>query len=322
MSLLRSRVRPTGPMQLRKLLCLGMNRKRKFRKECKVAEQLGFSVRIFIPNGEPEGLRVIEKSNWIGHGLSFPRSLYDDVKSREELTRTGVYILWGPGKSGQMPKAYIGEGDYLLRRLRAHHADKGFWTHSVVFTSKDESLNKAHVQRIEARLVELASNAKRCELDNQNTPNSPSLSEADKVDAELFLADMLLCLPVLGVTFFESPNTKPRPSRKLFLSGKGIEAEGYEDPSGFIVQRGSKAVIDDVPQLSPNLKELRSTLKSNGILAHEGEVLNLTQDYAFNSPSNAASALLGRSANGRIEWKDVNGQTLKNIQDAAIEEPI
>ena len=86
------------------------------------------------------------------------------------------------------------------------------------------------------------------------------------------------------------------------------------------MRKGSKAVIDDVPQLSSNLKELRSTLKSNGILAPDGEVLNLTQDYAFNSPSNAASALLGRSANGRIEWKDSNERTLKEIQDATIEE--
>ena len=170
-----------------------------------MSETLGFSVRIFIPTGEPEGLRVIEKSNWIGHGLSFPRSIYEDVRSRDELTRTGVYILWGPGESGQMTRAYIGQGDNLLLRLRDHQANKEFWTHSASFTSKDESLNKAHVQHIEACLVKLASDAKRCELDNVITPNSPSLSDADKADAELFLADMLLCLPVLGVTFFESP---------------------------------------------------------------------------------------------------------------------
>ena len=38
-----------------------------------MAETLGFSVRIFIPTGEPEGLRIIEKSNWTGQGLFFPR---------------------------------------------------------------------------------------------------------------------------------------------------------------------------------------------------------------------------------------------------------
>ena len=35
-------------------------------------ELLGFSVRIFIPTGEPESLRIIEKSTWTGQSLIFP----------------------------------------------------------------------------------------------------------------------------------------------------------------------------------------------------------------------------------------------------------
>lgn len=53
----------------------------------------GFSVRIFMPSGKPEGLRVVEKSNWSGQGLVFPRSLYGAERKRPELTRTGVYIF-------------------------------------------------------------------------------------------------------------------------------------------------------------------------------------------------------------------------------------
>ena len=30
-----------------------------------------FSVRILIPSGEPEGLRIVEDSNWTGPGLVF-----------------------------------------------------------------------------------------------------------------------------------------------------------------------------------------------------------------------------------------------------------
>lgn len=45
------------------------------------------------------------------------------------------------------------------------------------------------------------------------------------------------------------------------------------------------------------------------------EMFRLTQDYTFNSPSTAAGVLLGRSANGRIEWKDVKGRSLKEIQN-------
>lgn len=37
----------------------------------------------------------------------------------------------------------------------------------------------------------------------------------------------------------------------------------------------------------------------------------------FNAPSTAAGVLLGRSSNGRVEWKDANGQTLKQLQEGA-----
>lgn len=39
-----------------------------------MTELRGYSVRIFIPSGEPEGLRIVEKSNWTGLGLVFPRA--------------------------------------------------------------------------------------------------------------------------------------------------------------------------------------------------------------------------------------------------------
>ena len=203
-----------------------------------MTETLGFSVRIFIPTGEPEGLRIIEKSNWTGQGLFFPRSIYSQVRGREELTRTGVYVLWSPSESGQLPRAYVGEGDALLNRLDSHIKNKDFWTHGVAFMSKDQNLNKAHVRYLEARLVGLAAKAKRCELDNGNVPQIPSLSDADVADAELYLADMLLCLPIVGVTFFEEPRTQRYISQNLSLSAKGITARGYEDISGFVVRSG------------------------------------------------------------------------------------
>ncbi len=47
----------------------------------------------------------------------------------------------------------------------------------------------------------------------------------------------------------------------------------------------------------------------------EFEQTGVYQDYSFNSPSAAAAVILGRSANGRTEWKDVQGKTLKQIQE-------
>jgi len=278
-------------------------------------ESSGFSVRIFIPSGEPDGLRIIEKSNWTGQGLVFPRPVYPDARKRAELGKAGVYILWGPGQSSELPRVYVGEGDGVLPRLEQHAKNKDFWTHAVVFTSKDQNLNKAHVQYLESRLVALASEAKRCELDNGNVPQLPALSEADAADASSFLSDILLCLPIIGVSLFEKARAVAPKSQELFLRGKGIEARGVYGTEGFVVRAGSTAAKAEAPSLGSHLVDFRAALIGKGVLIDGGDVLRLSQDYTFSSPSAAGSVLLGRAANGRVEWKDATGKTLKEIQD-------
>jgi hypothetical protein len=209
----------------------------------------------------------------------------------------------------------------VLFRLDQHAKTKDFWTHAVVFTSKDQSLNKAHVQHLESRLVALATEAKRSDIDNGNTPQLPALSEADVADAEGFLADVLLCLPVVGVSLFEK--AKAAASTKggdLLLRAKGIDAHAIDNPEGFVVRAGSTAVKTETASIHVYLAELRRALVDKGVLVDAGELYRLTQDYTFNSPSTAAGVLLGRAANGRTEWKDAQGRTLKELQEAAVGE--
>jgi len=40
----------------------------------------------------------------------------------------------------------------------------------------------------------------------------------------------------------------------------------------------------------------------------------LAEDYVFSSPSTAAAIIMGRSANGQIEWKLKDGTTLKEFE--------
>lgn len=266
-------------------------------------EQIGFSLRIYIPTGDPEGIRVIDKSQWTGQGVLFPRAIYDSVKQREELENTGVYILWDYVPQEQLPRVYIGESDNLKTRLDYHNTNKDFWTHCVVFISKDRYLTKAHIRYLEARLVGLAKDAKRCELDSGTVPQIPSLAPPDRDDAELYLRDMLLCLPVLGVRFFEKPSKPSKITTILHLSGKGVEARGYEESSGFTVLAGSQAVKETVPSIPGHLLELRGNLQKNGILQDTGSTFEFGQDYTFGSLSAAAGVIMGLSANGRKEWK-------------------
>lgn len=270
----------------------------------------GFSVRIFIPSGEPEALRIVEKSNWTGQGHVFPRAEWPEVRQRPEMKRAGVYILWGPGETGQLPRVYVGEGDMVLPRLDQHASKKDFWTHAAVFTSKDQNLNKAHVQHLESRLVSLAGEAKRAELDNGNVPQLPALSEADVADSEGFLRDLLLCLPVVGVGLFEKAKAGDAKSHALFLRGKGIEARGVDGSDGFVVRAGSQAVLDEVPSCHPYVADLRRALLQQQVLVLDGQDYKLTQDYTFNSPSTAGAVMLGRTTNGRVEWKDTRRAAL------------
>ena len=114
-----------------------------------------FSFRIFVADGDPDGLRVVERSNWIGKALVFPRALLPKVKQRDELGQTGVYLLLGPRDDGEGEKLYIGEGDPIRPRLESHYVQKDFWTRAVCFVSAPGQLNKAHVQFLEANLVRL-----------------------------------------------------------------------------------------------------------------------------------------------------------------------
>jgi hypothetical protein len=282
-----------------------------------------FSLRIFVADGDPDGLRIVDKSNWIGKALVFPRALLPQVKARPELAQTGVYLLLGPRPDGEGDMLYVGEGDPIRPRLESHYAQKDFWTRAIGFTTTTTAgqLNKAHVQFLESRLIALARAAKRMPLDNANQPAEPSLSEADRADMEVFLGHMLGMLPVLGVHAFEQAPKAPAAKAGPVLSckGKGVQATGYEASQGFVVRAGSQAVADTVPSMALHVRgmyDLRQELIGNGVLGLQGGLYQFTQDYSFSSPSTAAAVVLGRSANGRIEWKAADGRTLKELQEA------
>lgn len=120
--------------------------------------------------------------------------------------------------------------------------------------------------------------------------------------AERFLGEMLVVLPVIGISAFELPRQDRASDRPdLFLKGKGARGEGKETAQGFKVFSGSVARPDEVDSILGWIHELRVDLLSNGVLESSDQGLVFTQDYVFNSPSASAGVLMGRSANGREE---------------------
>lgn len=283
------------------------------------SSQRPFSIRIFVPGGDPDGLRLVEKSNWTGVGVVFNRTNFKQVVGRPEFERTGVYVLVGGSEDSALPMIYVGEGDPVKERLTQHQQKKDFWDWAVFFVTKDNSLNKAHVQHLEARLHDLAKGAKQCNLDNAQTPAPPTLSEAERADVESFLLDVLSICPLLGLGVFE----KAEPARRgsdtvlLHISARGVRATGYEDPRGFVVCKGSEFSGDETPSSQVYLRTLRKDLISTGVVAEQAGRFTFTQDHVFTSPSTASGVVLGRNSNGRETWKTEDGRTLKQVQASA-----
>lgn len=151
------------------------------------------------------------------------------------------------------------------------------------------------MQFLESQLIQRAKDAKRMRLDNIKSENEPTLSEADRADMLVFLDNMLSMLPVLGISAFEV--------------ARNSEANASTN---------SQASVEMTPSMHEQMRgivDLRQDLISNGVLEQTGDHFVFEQNYSFSSPSTAAANVLGRSANGRVEWKDTTGRTLKQIQE-------
>jgi len=133
---------------------------------------------MFAPSGDPDGVIVASRDDWLGRAVVFPRALVGEVRGRREYAQPGVYILVS------QKRMYIGEGDPLGVRIDAHIKQKDFWRRGVFFTAEGGRLNKAHIQHLESRLIALAKNAGRVEMDNANQPAVPGLLEEEHAFVE------------------------------------------------------------------------------------------------------------------------------------------
>lgn len=164
----------------------------------------GYTIRMYVPEGEPEKFKIITKMNWTGAGLELARDAWPSYKNRAEFGEVGVYILVGyEGDDLDMPQIYVGQGDGVKQRIDAHAKNKDFWDRALVFVSTNGGLNRAHITWLEWALIQRASKTGRCLLDNATTPNEPALTESEKADTEEFFNEILSILPLIDVKVFE-----------------------------------------------------------------------------------------------------------------------
>ncbi len=277
------------------------------------------TLRIFLPFGDPKRLRTAELSNWTGKAVAGPRSDFDDVLKREESFGAGVYFLTGIDPQTDRPALYVGEAECIRDRVKFHTASD-FWNHIVFFVSKDDNLTKAHIRYLEGNLIAAAREVNRFVVMNSQGSGS-RLPESDREDMQVFLEKMQQVLPVLGVEALVKAVTEEQrhaQKEKLTCRIKDVTATGYLTPNGLVVLAGSEAVLNERESAKnyPGVLNRRNGLISDGRLVVQGGKYVFKYDEEFSSSSAAAAVIHGGSANGLTSWKNEDGLTLKELEDA------
>lgn len=267
---------------------------------------LGKSISLFLIDGIPDGVIACELSNWTGKGYKIPRNSLKDVSNRSDLKKPGVYFLIGHNEDDK-ETVYIGESEDVFKRLYQHQ-EKDFWTEALVFISKDENLNKAHIKYLEFSLHDEAVEANRYKIFNSNVPTKPAISEAEIAVMSEFSTNLKLLVGALGFRIFEklTKSLTSKQDKYLIDAARGAVATGIMTTEGFVVFKGSKIASTEVPSMPESFKKKRAQIISENVVID----FEFTQDYLFSSPSTAAAVVMGRSANGLKEWKLKDGSNL------------
>lgn len=97
------------------------------------------------------------------------------------------------------------------------------------------------------------------------------------------------------------------------LVGPEADGRGLYLDNGFLVKAGSLARKELAPS-GKSVSNVHQRLIDEGVLVEHGGQLRFKKDHLFRTPSGAAAAVLGRTANGWITWKRTDGLTLSEIK--------
>jgi len=277
------------------------------------------TIQIFLPSGEPHGIRIAEITTRIVQVIEVPRSLLSSFLSMEQSSQVGVYFLIGEDTEDGDRLVYVGQTGDLRARLTAHNQKKDFWERALVLVSKTNSLTQTHALFLEWHSLQQIRSAGRFADENGNSgsrPHTPAPLEAECF--EVFETGSVL-VSSLGYPLFD-PVAKPKQSQEpgevfsLRSPSNGVEAKGLYTAEGFVVLAGSVGRSDTAPSLGETNQRWRQRLLDGGVMRPDDQGrLVFPKDHLFKSPSGAAIALLGRTANGWKEWKSPQGQTLHQL---------
>lgn len=284
----------------------------------------GQTIQIYLPSGNPQGLRQAEITTRTVQVFDVPRSALPEFLVMDQSHQVSLYFLFGPQDPGGDDLAcYVGESDDVGTRLRTHDRSKEFWSRALVAVSLTNAWTKAHVRYLEARAVKAAREAGRYTLLNGNegftSAHTPLPLQAD---CDEFFDTISTLTATLGHPVLRPVKSRhvTRADRMLHLRSRPDTTSATFSAEGLTVFAGT--LCDDPRPRGrryPSIDARRQSLVDEGILGHDGTHLCFLRDWVFSTPSGAASVILGRSSNGWDAWRDSSGRTLDQMERNAAE---
>jgi hypothetical protein len=267
-------------------------------------------------------MRVAEITTRIVRVIEVPRSQLADFLKMPEAQQVGVFFLMGELSEAGLARTYIGQSGSVGKRLEQHHQNKDFWNRAFVVISLTNSLTQTHGLFLEWLAIAEATKAGRYGLENGNTGSQPYTPAPLQADCHEIHETAATLLATLGQPIFEPLTSAPTAKgivELFYCKGSGADGVGEYTTEGFVVHKGSKGRAEIVPSIQGTSHErMRSQLITEGVLTENagnaGSMLVFTRDHLFSSPSTAAMAVMGRSANGWVEWKTASGKTLDEVK--------
>jgi len=277
------------------------------------------TIQIFLPGGDPQGIRVAEITTRIVQVIEVPRSLLPNFLRMQESGQVALYVLFGGSTDSAEPQLYIGQTGDLRARLLKHNKERDFWERALVLISRTNSLTQTHALFLEWHCLQAVRKAGRYIDDNGNSgtkPHTPAPLEADCL--EIYETGKVL-FATLGYPMFapvaKSEGSSSNTGEIFFCRGSGANGRGIFTTEGFVVLEGSVGRKENVQSIAgTNQQRFRERLIESGVMREMGDTLIFEKDHLFGSPSMAALALMGRSANGWIEMENQRRQDARSLE--------